>query len=182
MNFLKIMVLLKNLIFTNQILNFKGKLTNSFNIESEPIKLCVNTITLSSLDTLNDIDSENEDALTSENTEENSATIDSSFVDTHINSYGTECFSNFNLYEKKTNKNDSLNKRGAAKSDSRLESVTNLTLSDQKMVLELMRKLKPYIQKCVRKELKNYLDTHLSKNSMTFTKYDGRILTKIGDF
>lgn len=134
------------------------------------------------MDTLNDIDSEQEDALNSENTDENSGTVDSSFIDTQINSYDTECFSNFKSYDRKSSRNVNVNKRGMERNDSRLESVTNLTLSDQKMVFELMRKLKPYIQKCVRKEIKNYLDSHLSKHSMCFTKYDGKVLTKIGDF
>ena len=146
--------------------------------------MCVNTITLSSLDTLNDIDSENEDALNSDNTD-NSGTIDSSLVDNQINSYDAEVFSNFKTYAKNANKIDGVNKRTTEKNESRLESMTNasMTISDQRMVLELMRKLKPYIQKCVRKEIKNYFDAHLSKHSMTlFTKYDGKILTKIGDF
>ena len=156
----------------------KGKLNNSFHVESEPIKLCVNAITLSSLDTLNDIDSENEDALDSQNTDENSETIDSSFIETHVSTFDTDYFTNLNQSSDKGNKKPKqniVNKKKDSKN-------STFSLSDQKLVYELMRKLKPYIQNCVKKEIKSYFDTHLSKHSMTFTKFDGKIMTKIGDF
>ena len=152
----------------------------------------MNEITLSSLDTLNDIDTENEDNLdASDSTDDNSATIDSSFIETQISSMDTEYFTNLrenNMHSKtasSSKKHTSTTSKSGEKHNSNCQeakSFISLTVSDQKVINEITRKLRPFIQKCVKKEVRNYLDVHLCKHSMIFSKYDGKIMTKIGDF
>ena len=133
---------------------------------------------------MNDIDTENEDNLeASESTDDNSATIDSSFIETQISSMDTEYFTNYK--ENTSSSRKSHRHRNTDRLDSNYQdpkSFLSLTVSDQKVINEIARKLRPFIQKCVKKEVRNYLDVHLCKHSMIFNKYDGKIMTKIGDF
>lgn len=60
--------------------------------------------------------------------------------------------------------------------------------SDQKIIAHVIRKLKPYIAKCVKKEVRKYFEKKKFKTPSTTTasqsqnKYENTSLTKIGDF
>ena len=161
---------------------------------SEPIKSILDAIvSLSSLDTLNDIDSDDDnddededddddddesignnnlylhhhthhsnDTNHHNNTtkqklvEPSDSTIDLNYVDHHLYRYDPN--------EYYLNNNDN-NKILIDQDWSYSLNSTAFSGSDQRLIAEIVRKLKPIINKCVKKEVKHYLDQQIGSNT-----------------
>jgi hypothetical protein len=171
-------------------LKAKSKPNRSFS-SNEPYKSIMNAITLSSLDTLNDIDSEDPSYLIGDvdvyeqpksyrskdylYQNDESITATSNLMDHH---------QDIEFY-----KNDE-QKMYVEQDWSYSLNSTLLSVYDQKLIGEIIRKLKPYVRKCVRKEVKNFFEKHINKDCLNSTwsyelkkdLFNSSILAKIGDF
>lgn len=176
----------------------RSKLQNEFKVNrnqgiSEPIKSIANALALSSFDTLNDIDSEEDQNIQDiefmhkkeREKSPSDSTIDSSFMETQLNPYDTEYFTNITPIQSNTNSNvlkHTDTKVFAGDDWNYASSPALFSANDQRIMGEITRRLKPYLQKYIKKEIRLYMDRHLHKETKPFNRYDNKNLTKIGDF
>jgi hypothetical protein len=155
----------------------------------------MNAITLSSLDTLNDIDSEDQSYLIGDvdvyeqsksyhnkdflDQNDESITAASNLLDNHHHHHDIEFYKN------------NEQKMYVEQDWSYSLNSTLLSVYDQKLIAEIIRKLKPYVRKCVRKEVKHFFEKHVNKDCLNSTwshelknkdVFNSSILAKIGDF
>lgn len=88
-------------------------------------------------------------------------------------------FSNYKKYFDSEN-NDSLNRQAFYLDQdwslSQNSNTFNLSVNEHRIINEVLKRLRPLVEKCVRKEVRKYFD-----RSKVFNRYDSS-MTKIGDF
>jgi len=209
---------------------------------SEPIKSILDAIvSLSSLDTLNDIDSDDDNEENDEDEDEdndrnlylhhnnhhhhhenNNTTVNYSHSLSNNNKNGAKYnklvepsdstidmnYADHQVYRYDANEyyigNNNDNSKMLIEQDWSYSLNSNgISSSEHRLISEIIRKLKPIISKCVKKEIKNYLDHHMNSSNHAnsfngasnnncsiketikknfMTQMDKNSLTNIGDF